>query len=71
MEEVLTSTSKILLDVEGGNQMVYLPLDRMVQGAAREQDAAVSLSEDAVRRIADEVFRELEARSSNDSRRPR
>jgi membrane protease subunit HflK len=71
MEEVLTSTSKILLDVEGGNQMVYLPLDRMVQGASREQGSAVTLSEDAVRRIADEVFRELEARSANDSRRPR
>jgi membrane protease subunit HflK len=71
MEEVLTNTSKILLDVEGGNQMVYLPLDRMVQGATRDQESSVTLSEDAVRRIADEVFRELEARTTNDSRRPR
>lgn len=31
MEEVYSSTSKILVDVEGGNNMMYLPLDKIMQ----------------------------------------
>ncbi|MEL0654335.1 FtsH protease activity modulator HflK [Pseudoalteromonas issachenkonii] len=36
MEEVLGSSSKILVDVKGGNNMMYLPLDKIMdkQGAA-------------------------------------
>ena len=31
MEEVYTNTSKVLVDVEGGGNMMYLPLDKIVQ----------------------------------------
>ena len=31
MEDVLGSTSKVLVDVEGGNNMMYLPLDKIIQ----------------------------------------
>lgn len=31
MESVLGSTSKILVDVEGGNNLMYLPLDKLMQ----------------------------------------
>jgi membrane protease subunit HflK len=36
MEEVLGSSSKVLVDVKGGNNMIYLPLDKIMdkQGAA-------------------------------------
>ena len=30
MEEVMAASSKILVDVEGGNNMMYLPLDKLV-----------------------------------------
>ncbi len=30
MEAVLSSTSKVLVDVDGGNSLLYLPLDKMV-----------------------------------------
>lgn len=33
MEEVLNRSSKVMVDVKGGNNMLYLPLDRMMQGA--------------------------------------
>jgi len=33
MERVMGSTSKVMVDVEGGNNMLYLPLDRMGQSA--------------------------------------
>ena len=31
MEEVLGSTSKVLVDVKGGNNVMYLPLDKIIQ----------------------------------------
>ncbi len=31
VESVLSQTSKIMVDVEGGNNMIYLPLDKMLQ----------------------------------------
>lgn len=31
METVLANTSKVLVDVEGGNNMMYLPLDKIIQ----------------------------------------
>ncbi len=31
MEQVLSSTSKVVLDTEGGNNMTYLPLDKIIQ----------------------------------------
>lgn len=29
MESVMTNSSKVMVDVAGGNNMLYLPLDRM------------------------------------------
>jgi modulator of FtsH protease HflK len=34
MEEVLQSSSKVLIDVKDGNSLMYLPLDRMIKGGA-------------------------------------
>ena len=31
MESVLSSTNKVLLDAEGGNSLMYLPLDKLIQ----------------------------------------
>ncbi|OUR89618.1 HflK protein [Gammaproteobacteria bacterium 42_54_T18] len=34
MEQVYANTSKVIVDVEGGNNMMYLPLDKMMAGGA-------------------------------------
>lgn len=34
MESVMTNSSKILIDVKGGNNMMYIPLDKIMQQAA-------------------------------------
>lgn len=34
MERVMGATSKVMVDVQGGNNMLYLPLDRLVQQGA-------------------------------------
>ena len=34
LEKVLTESSKVMVDVEGGNNLLYLPLDRLAQQSA-------------------------------------
>jgi len=31
MEKVYSNTSKVMVDVDGGNNMMYLPLDKIMQ----------------------------------------
>lgn len=35
MQNILSNTSKIMVDVEGGNNMMYLPLDQLIQQSRR------------------------------------
>lgn len=58
MESVLSRSSKIMIDVEGGNNLMYLPLDRLTQPLARG-DAG---TQESVRSIADAVMREINDR---------
>ena len=72
VEEVMTSTSKVLMDVEGGNQMIYLPLDRLAGGSASGPQAVGTGNRDMIRDIADAVVSEIESRTgSSSSRSPR
>jgi membrane protease subunit HflK len=38
MEDVMTASSKIMIDIEGGNNMLYLPLDKIL-----EQNSSVGI----------------------------
>ena len=42
MQQILGNTSKVLIDQKGGNNLIYLPLDRIMQmsGAAPSKDTA-------------------------------
>jgi membrane protease subunit HflK len=42
MESVLTQTNKVLVDVKGGNNLLYLPLDKMMQNQPSTQPVTVS-----------------------------
>ena len=64
--EVYTNSSKVLVDVDGGNNMMYLPLDKLmqpVQSAARES----GMSNTDISRLTDQVVNELRARQNNTS----
>ncbi len=63
METVLQNSTKVLIDVDGGNNILYLPLDKIVQQSGASQ-AALPVNRDMVRDIANEVVRELQVRSS-------
>ena len=59
IESVLSTSSKIMVDVEGGNNLMYLPLDRFVQSGA---GAGGTVTQDTVRNLADAVIREINSR---------
>ncbi len=65
VESVMESSTKVMVDVEGGNNMLYLPLDRMGQGGGV---SGGDLSEQDIRKITDRVLRQAQ-RSSTTTRR--
>ncbi|MDA1076351.1 MAG: FtsH protease activity modulator HflK [Proteobacteria bacterium] len=65
MESVLSNSTKIMVDVEGGNNLMYLPLDRIMNQSQLDGDG---ISQDSVRNIADAIVREVNNRAST---RPR
>jgi membrane protease subunit HflK len=61
MESVLSRSSKIMIDVKGGNNLLYLPLDRLGQSGS----AVTGANQETVRSIADAVLREVNDRISS------
>ncbi|MEE4107903.1 MAG: FtsH protease activity modulator HflK [Halieaceae bacterium] len=61
VQEVLSNTSKVMVDVEGGNNMMYLPLDKLGQGAAVGASRRGSLDIDStnIRELTDRVTEQL------------
>jgi membrane protease subunit HflK len=61
MQEVLANTNKVMVDVEGGNNVLYLPLDKMVPNAGQSRSAASrnGVSERDLREISDQVSEQL------------
>lgn len=60
METVLGNAAKIMVAVEGGNNIMYLPLDRLTQQVGSSGTSGVSQGE--VRNAADAILRELNDR---------
>ncbi|MDG2501684.1 MAG: FtsH protease activity modulator HflK [Porticoccaceae bacterium] len=65
IEQVMSNSTKILMDTEGGNNMLYLPLDKLVQqGNAASSTRGSTSDSQMVDRIANEVIDKLQ-RNSN------
>ncbi len=58
VQEVLRNSSKIMVDVEGGNNMLYLPLDKMVNQSGSVSVRGGSGSAD-IRELTDRVVEQL------------
>ena len=74
IEDVLSNTSKVLVDVEGGNNMMFLPLDRLMSGSmdsatGEQQSGRLQLNSQQLRDLADQVTRELNAQAGSDRSR--
>ncbi len=68
MEQVLGKASKVLVDVEGGNNMLYLPLDKLVEAGSQATTARAVTSptdlDELASRIANKVLEEAANASS-------
>ncbi|OEY65245.1 FtsH protease activity modulator HflK [Marinobacter sp. X15-166B] len=77
METVLSATNKILVDTKGGNNMMYLPLDQLVNrsGGAlsgSSPSGGSGLQDDSdIQTLADRVIREIQSRQGSNVRRGR
>ncbi|WP_438951644.1 FtsH protease activity modulator HflK [Porticoccus sp.] len=68
VQQVMSESSKVLVDVEGGNNMLYLPLDKIIdKGAAVSQPATLRSSD--LNSIADEVMNRIRQENSSTPRR--
>lgn len=68
VEEVMGNASKVLVDVEGGNNMMYLPLDKLMQSSQNQQGQA-RITADQLRQISDAVARQLGRTNNTNSYR--
>jgi len=69
ISDVYANSSKVLVDVEGGNNMMYLPLDKLMSHRSSSNDE--SLNDQPVSDIADQVIEELRSRNTRTTREGR
>ena len=69
ISEVYANSSKVLVDVEGGNNIMYLPLDKLMSTRSSTNDQ--SNSNLPVSEITDQVIDELRARNARTTREGR
>jgi membrane protease subunit HflK len=71
VQEVFTKTNKVMVDVEGGNNMMYLPLDKLTEQSQRAAaPGAVSMDSSNIRELTNAVTEQLRSdAAATDGRR--
>ena len=65
----MSNSSKVLIDVEGGNNMFYVPLDKIIEQSEATRGAGTAqLTAQQLRQLSDQVTRELEATTADSAR---
>ena len=65
VEEVFTNSNKVMIDVEGGNNLMYLPLDQLTRGATGQAGSGNSSLD--TRQIVEETLNQLRSLSTSTS----
>jgi len=65
ISKVYGNASKVLVDVEGGNNMMYLPLDKIMETSRRNTVETSSGTSSDISNITDRVVDELRQRQAN------
>ena len=65
ISKVYSNASKVLVDVEGGNNMMYIPLDKIMEQSRSNRATSDTSSSTDISGIADRVVEELRQRQSN------
>jgi membrane protease subunit HflK len=73
VEEVMANSTKVLVDVEGGNNMMYLPLDKLASGSGRSNSSRGSagtsaMSPELVDQLTNQVLDKLRKTSGTTRR---
>lgn len=74
VQEVFTKTNKVMVDIEGGNNVMYLPLDKLTgQGQRASATGAVSSDSSYIRELTNAVTEQLrsDAAATDGNRRGR
>ncbi|MDN2658479.1 FtsH protease activity modulator HflK [Neptunomonas sp. CHC150] len=70
MESVLSNNAKVLMDVEGGNNVMYLPMDKLMQNSSDRQSTTTTsprttrLDDQSVKNVTSQVIEELRQRQA-------
>ena len=69
VQQVMSSSTKVMVDVEGGNNILYLPLDKIAQAARAEEDIVLPPpgtnpnSTTSIRELTNQVIEEIRRRN--------
>ena len=58
MESVLNKSSKVMIDVKGGNNLLYLPLDKLMSRSVDDNAAVSTMTESQQRELLREIQRQ-------------
>ena len=64
MQELLGNSSKIFMDVKGGNNMIYVPLDKIINNQQASKSMQ-NISSDDISTLSDKVVNELSRRNGS------
>ncbi|MEM0955829.1 MAG: FtsH protease activity modulator HflK [Pseudomonadota bacterium] len=59
VQGVMQNTSKVVVDVEGGNNLLYLPLDKLVEQGGLNQSRGTAATTVDIRELTDRVVEQL------------
>ncbi|HEY8570174.1 FtsH protease activity modulator HflK [Microbulbifer sp.] len=71
VQDVMSNTSKVMVDVEGGNNMMYLPLDKLAESSATSASQRPQVTPQVIDEISQRVINQLRTEANNNSRRAR
>ncbi len=72
IQGVMSNSTKVMIDVEGGNNILYLPLDKIAQSARGVEELnlpSTSNNPTSIRELTNEVIEEIRRRNRQEERR--
>ncbi|WP_105102798.1 FtsH protease activity modulator HflK [Microbulbifer pacificus] len=70
VQDVMSNTSKVMVDVEGGNNMMYLPLDKLAENSGSGASTRTQVSSQVIDEITQRVMNQVRT-EVNSNRRAR
>tara|TARA_B100000700_G_scaffold102964_1_gene116100 strand:- start:818 stop:1945 length:1128 start_codon:yes stop_codon:yes gene_type:complete len=72
VQGVMSNSTKVMIDVEGGNNILYLPLDKIAQSARGVEEINIpstSNNSTSIRELTNQVIEEIRRRNRQEERR--